>query len=59
MAPKMGPHLGLKTGPEKMKADSRASLFPAHFLGAKTDPKTRPFFDHCTCQKQCRLQHFL
>ena len=40
----MGPHLRLKTGTEKVKANSRASLFPPHFLIAKTDPKTGPTF---------------
>ena len=44
MDPKMGPHLSLKTGTEKVKANSRASLFPPHFVIAKTDPKTRPSF---------------
>jgi hypothetical protein len=32
MDPKMGPHLGLKTGAEKVKANSRASPFPPHFV---------------------------
>jgi hypothetical protein len=44
MDPKMGPHLGLKTGAEKVKANSRASLFSGALFRSKNGPKNRAIF---------------
>ena len=45
---KMGPHSPSKNRPEKVKANSRPSLFPACFPHAKTAPKTGPLFELTT-----------